>query len=130
MATAPPDAVRTLRRVACALGLVADMDPVALYGDGRRGGFEQAYHRHLWIWLARTAFDLVEADMARALDCDHDTIANACHKIEDALDADPSLEDALRDFGAKVIELVAIGDCVRTRIDAALARQRKRRAPA
>lgn len=114
-----------MRRAACGVAMYADIDPITVYRDGRRMTAEETYHRHVWLWIARTRFDLVEADMARALGVDHDTIASACHKIEDDIDADPALEAALDEYGARMLALMAAGDELRTRIDRALARRRR-----
>jgi hypothetical protein len=96
-----------LRRVASYISFEADINQITLYDT--RGGTEEGRWRHVWLFLTRTCFDLQEADLARAWTeqavelglrsehdkpVHHDTIANACHHIEDLI----TVPDAAREI--------------------------------
>lgn len=130
-----------LRRTANLVAFHADMDAIVLYDT--RGTGEETYWRHLWLYIVRTGLDVAEADIAAAFtqQCvalgirkssdapfHHDSVANACHHIEDLIeDGDAAAE--VEWLVAQVVEHWRRGRLLRERLDAArpkLKRQRKK----
>lgn len=132
-------ALEALRRGSHLVAAHADVDALGLYQDGR--GNEQAYWRHVWLYLVRTALDIPEADIARALTVamvrlelkhasdapiHHDTIANACKRVEDERAERQGLSDWLDTRSEELASAMREGRAFREAIEAAFARPIKR----
>lgn len=117
-------AKEALRRTANYVAFRADLDALILYET--RGTSEETYWRHGWIYTVRVALDIPEADLAAALDVHHDSIANACHHIEDVC-TDDAAGAFWEGVGKHVVECWANDRAVRHVIDLARARLKRER---
>lgn len=129
-----------MRRSANWIAGHADLDVLALYDT--RGATEEAYWRHAWLFCARIVFNLTEADMARAMtealvglglrdgdqpEVHHDTIANACHHIEDLIDTDADAREFFEWLCEDIGEHFARNRVFRARLDVARRKLRESR---